>query len=31
VSISRECFDQIFFKNKVQNQQLKLLQVIHYE
>jgi hypothetical protein len=29
--VSRECFDQIFFKNKVQNQQLNLLKVIHSE
>ena len=31
VSVSRECFDQIFYKNKVQNQQLNLLKVIHSE
>ena len=31
VSVSRECFDQIFYKNKVQNQQLNLLKVIKAE
>ena len=28
---TRECFDQIFKKNKVQNQELELLKVILYE
>jgi hypothetical protein len=31
VEIARECFDQIFFKNKVMNQQLDLLRVISAE
>lgn len=31
VSIARECFDKIYFKNKVQNQQLDLLKVITSE
>ena len=31
VSVCRECFDQIFYKNKVQNQQLNLLKVIRSE
>ena len=31
VSVSRECFDQIFFKHRVQNQQLNLLRVIRSE
>lgn len=31
VSISRNCFDQIFYKNKVQNQMLDLLKVIRFE
>lgn len=31
MSISRTCFDQIFYKNKVQNQMLDLLKVIRYE
>jgi hypothetical protein len=28
---TRECFDQIYYKNKVQNQQLDLFKVIQYE
>jgi len=28
ISKTRECFDQIYYKNKVQNQQLDLLRVI---
>lgn len=31
VSIARNCFDQIFYKNKVQNQMLDLLKVIRFE
>lgn len=28
---ARDCFDQIYYKNKVQNQQLDLLKVIECE
>jgi len=31
VTKTRECFDQIYYKNKVQNQQLDLLKVIECE
>jgi hypothetical protein len=31
VARARECFDQIYYKNKVQNQQLDLMKVVECE